>query len=94
MVFYLFDIENYNELAHLTHKKNKPESLCSDAVFHILKDNKNRIWVASFENGGIDWHKKQKKVLLLKNFITGKGNKSMIRYLYQDNKERIWGGNF
>lgn len=49
---YLFDIENYNELAHLTHKKNKPESLCSDAVFHILKDNKNRIWVASFENGG------------------------------------------
>lgn len=89
---YLFDIENYNELAHLTHKKNKPESLCSDAVFHILKDNKNRIWVASFENGGIGLAQETKEGITFKNFITGKGNKSMIRYLYQDNKERIWGG--
>lgn len=89
---YLFDIENYNESAHLTHKKNKPESLCSDAVFHILKDNKNRIWVASFENGGIGLAQETKEGITFKNFITGKGNKSMIRYLYQDNKERIWGG--
>lgn len=89
---YLFDMENYNELAHLTHQKDKPESLCSDAVFHILKDNKNRIWVASFENGGIGLVQETDQGITFKNFITGKGNKSMIRYLYQDNKERIWAG--
>ena len=89
---YLYNMDTYEELAHLQHQNDHPDSLLDDAVFHIIKDDKGRIWVASFENGGIGLAQETEKGFSFRNFITGKGNKSMIRYLYQDNKGRIWAG--
>lgn len=89
---FLYDTDTYAELAHLTHQNSNPNSLVSDAVFHIMKDNKDRIWVASFELGGIGLVQETEGGFIFKNFITGKGNKSMVRYLCQDNKDYIWAG--
>lgn len=89
---FLYDTDTYTELAHLTHQNGNPNSLVNDAVFHIMKDSKDRIWVASFEQGGIGLVQETDEGFVFKNFITGKGNKSMVRYLFQDDKDRIWAG--
>ena len=89
---YLYDINTYQELAHLKHQKNNQESLANDAVFHIMKDTKDRIWVASFETGGVGLVQETDGKFVFKNFIVDKGNKSMVRYLFQDSRNRIWVG--
>lgn len=89
---YLYDIHSFKEINHLRHSDDDPATLRSDAVFHIIKDNKNRMWVATFEKGGISLAKETDRGITFSNFITNKGNRSMVRYLHQDNKGMIWAG--
>lgn len=88
---YLYDINTFQEIKHFRHKANEPTSLENDVIFHIIKDSKDRMWIASFE-GGINLVQENGPSITFKSFITNKGNKSMIRYLHQDHKGMIWAG--
>lgn len=88
---YLYDTNTFQEIRHFKHKADDPTSLGNDVIFHIMKDSKDRIWIASFE-GGIYLAQEDGSNITFKSLITNKGNKSMIRYLYQDHKGMIWAG--
>ena len=94
---YLYDIDTHQVLNHLMHQSETPGSLLNNVVFHLIKDNKGRIWGAflndgKINEGGIGLAQETHEGIRFKNFITGKGNKSMVRCLYQDSKNRIWAG--
>lgn len=88
---YLYDIHTFKEIAHFQHQSSNPVSLENDVIFHIIKDRKSRMWIASF-GGGISLAQENGQNITFRNFITNKGNRSMLRYLYQDNKGLIWAG--
>jgi len=88
---YLYDARTFKEISHFRHRNNDDTTPASDVIFHVIKDNKGRIWFASFE-GGISTIQETGGTITFRNFITNKGNKSLIRYLHQDDKGRIWAG--
>lgn len=89
---YVYDVKTRRQLAHLHHRVNDPTSLVDDAVFHILIDSQQRIWTASFNEGGIGLIEEKDGQFSFRNFLTGNGNLSMFRYLFQDKEGRIWAG--
>lgn len=88
---YLFDINTFRTIDYFTQIDNDPTSLKDNEIFHFIKDNKERIWIASF-GGGVSMVEETEQGITFKNFLANKGNKSMFRYLFQDNKGIIWAG--
>lgn len=89
---YLFDIQTFRETTHYRHSDNDPASLLNNVIFHIIKDKEGRMWIASFELGGISLAEENDRGITFRHFITNAGNRSMVRYLFQDEKGRIWAG--
>ena len=88
---YLYDLQTFDVIGNFRNRKDDPTSLSFDGIFHIMKDHKNRMWIATF-GGGINLAKENNQTITFQHFIDGKGNKSLLRYLYQDSKGRIWAG--
>lgn len=88
---YLYDAKTCRLIRHFQHEPNDPSSLSSNVIFHVMKDNKNRIWTGSFI-GGINLVEERGNLFSFRRFIQDQGEKSYIRYLYQDSKNRIWAG--
>jgi signal transduction histidine kinase/ligand-binding sensor domain-containing protein/AraC-like DNA-binding protein len=89
---YLYDIQTFREVAHFRHEDNDPASLPNNVVFHIIKDSRGRMWMASFDSGGLILAEENGGRITFRSFFTNKGNRSMARYLYQDRNGRIWAG--
>ena len=84
-------IINQNTLKEEAHYMSNSEatSLSYNTIFSILKDTKNRIWIGTF-GGGINLVEETPTGLTFKQFFNNEGNRSYIRYLYQDSKGEIW----
>lgn len=85
---YILDNKNYKEIAHFL-DGNSPEESVYNAIFNILRDNKGRMWLASF-GGGISLGQESEGKISFKHFFQNKGNLSYVRCLYQDSKGQIW----
>ncbi len=90
---YIFDLSGINEINHFVNDENDPESLVHNSVFNILQDNNKRIWVGTF-GGGLNLVTESHGKTSFKHFLKDQGNKSYIRYLYQDRYNRIWAGSY
>ena len=88
---YLYDLLTHEEIGHFKNEVNHPNSLCDDNILHVIKDSKQRIWAASFGNG-ISLVEEINGEMSFRNFLTNKGNRSLIRYLYQDDQGMMWAG--
>ncbi|GAB6011505.1 hybrid sensor histidine kinase/response regulator transcription factor [Viscerimonas tarda] len=82
---------NYNLIAHFTHVETDDKSLSGNTIFNILQDNKGRIWLGLFGNG-INLVEEQGNKISFRHFFENDGNRSYVRYLYQDSKGLIWVG--
>jgi len=63
----------------------------SNNVFDILRDSKNRIWVASF-GGGLHYADLNEKTIAFRHINTRTINQDMVRVLLQDHTGMIWAG--
>lgn len=90
---YIFDQETHKEIYHTKYDENNPKKngLSHNSIFNILKDNKGRMWIGTF-GGGINLITKTGTDISFSHFFNNLGNKSYIRYLFQDSKSRIWAG--
>jgi len=88
---YLYDIKTLRVLKHFKHQSDNPASLSHDVIFHLMKDNQNRIWAGSFA-GGVNLIEEEGGQFTFKRFIQDEEDRSYVRYLYQDTKGRIWVG--
>ena len=86
---YLYDIVNKRILNNFKHQPDDDSSLCSNHAFHILKDNQGRIWIATFGNG-LSLVEEENGKITFRNILTNRGNRSLVRYLYQDTSGTIW----
>ena len=86
---YIIDMVSYKEVAHYTNVESDINSLSNNTIFSICKDTKNRVWVGTF-GGGINLTEETAKGLKFKHFFFDDGNRSYIRYIYQDRKGKIW----
>lgn len=82
-------IINENTLKEEAHYTPENTTLSHNTIFSILKDTKNRIWVGTF-GGGINLVDKTSDNIEFKQFFNNEGNRSYIRYLYQDSQGSIW----
>jgi signal transduction histidine kinase/ligand-binding sensor domain-containing protein/DNA-binding NarL/FixJ family response regulator len=89
---YLYDINTFKETAHFRHEDNDPASLPNNVIFHIMKDTKDRMWIAGFDGGGVMLAEETGGGIRFRSFFTNEGNRSMVRYLYQDKSGMIWAG--
>lgn len=85
---YILDSDNYNEIAHFL-DGGSPNKSVYNAIFNILRDNKDRMWLASFGDG-ISLAQEKDGEISFKHFFQNKGNLSYVRCLYQDSKGLIW----
>lgn len=88
---YIIDLATYKEIAHYTNIETDANSLSYNTIFNICKDNKNRMWIGTF-GGGINLAEDTPAGIKFKRFFFDDGNRSYIRYIYQDSKDRIWAG--
>lgn len=88
---YIFDARTKKELAHYYPESQTGSVLKQNTVFNILKDNKNRIWLALF-SGGIALVNEGEKEISFNYFFEGQGNMSYVRRLLQDRQGVIWAG--
>jgi len=86
---YLIDMGTYKEIAHYTNVESDINSLSNNTVFSIYKDTRNRVWVGTF-GGGINLAEETARGFRFKHFFFDDGNRSYIRYIYQDSKGKIW----
>ena len=87
----LINSVNYELIDHFIYDENDDKSISGNSIFHILQDNKERIWLGSFGNG-INLVNDSGNGITFRNFFNNDGNRSYIRYLYQDSKGIIWAG--
>ena len=85
---YIIDRSSMKEIAHYTNDGNNKQ-LSHNTVFSILKDTRNRMWVGTF-GGGINLAEETPAGITFRHFFFDEGNRSYIRYLYQDTKGMIW----
>ena len=90
---FVYDITGTNEIFHFENEADNPASLSNNSVFNILQDRDKRIWIASF-GGGLDLLNETSGQPAFKHFFYNEGNKSYIRYLFQDRQDRIWTGSY
>lgn len=87
---YLFDIDTHKIVKQYVNSENDSTSLSYNTIFHILRDSKNRMWIASF-GGGINLVENAAAThLKFKRFFYERDKRSDVRYLYQDTKGFIW----
>lgn len=88
---YVIDRNTLSEVAHLTTGSTNT-SLSHNTIFNILRDNKNRMWIGTF-GGGINLAEENNEgEFTFRSFFFDEGNRSYIRYIYQDTKGMIWAG--
>lgn len=85
---YILDGKEYKELAHYHIGDTKEESVYN-AVFNILRDSKDRMWLACF-GGGVSLGQEAGGKIRFTHFFQNKGNLSYVRHLYQDSKGLVW----
>ncbi len=91
---YLFDAKTKKELVHYNNDATTALSgnpLKYNTVYSILRDNKNRMWLAFF-SGGIALANESNGKLSFNYFFEGQGNRSYVRCLFQDKQGTIWAG--
>ena len=86
---YLYDLKSERIINHFKNQPNDQSSLSNDQAFHILRDNQDRIWIATFGNG-LNLVEDNNGKITFRNILTNRGNRSLIRYLYQDLSGNIW----
>lgn len=86
---YIIDMATYKETAHYTNVESDINSLSNNTIFSIYKDTKNRVWVGTF-GGGINLTEETDKGFRFRHFFLDDGNRSYIRYIYQDRNGKIW----
>jgi signal transduction histidine kinase/DNA-binding response OmpR family regulator/ligand-binding sensor domain-containing protein len=69
----------------------EPESNNSNNVFDLIRDSKNRIWVASF-GGGLHYADLNEKEITFHQINTRTTNQNRVRVIMQDRKQLIWAG--
>ncbi len=88
---YIIDRNSFNEITHIIDNSSDESSLSHNTVFNILKDDKNRMWVGTF-GGGINLAEETATGISFRRFFFDDGNRSYVRYLYQDSKGLVWAG--
>jgi signal transduction histidine kinase/ligand-binding sensor domain-containing protein/DNA-binding NarL/FixJ family response regulator len=89
---FIIDRNTLKEVARYTFHENDSQSISHNTIFNLLKDNKNRMWMGTF-GGGINLVEGNlQSGLTFKRFFFEDGNRSYIRYLFQDSKGLIWAG--
>jgi len=88
---YVIDRSSLQEIGHFVTQERDNTSLSYNTIFNILKDNKGRMWVGTF-GGGINLAEEAGDSIQFKRFFFEDGNRSYIRYLYQDSRGLIWAG--
>jgi signal transduction histidine kinase/AraC-like DNA-binding protein len=88
---YVLNSADYSLIAHCMNDENDSSSLSGNAIFHIMQDNKGRIWLASFSNG-VNLVEEHSGKISFRRFFNNDGNRSYIRHLYQDSKGLVWAG--
>lgn len=90
---YVYDLTGTKQLHHFVNDATNPKSLSHNSVFNILQDRQKRIWIASF-GGGLDLLNQDKNGITFTHFFSNEGNKSYIRYLFEDSQHNIWTGSY
>jgi len=88
---YIIDMNSLKETAHYINNGDNEFSLSYNTVFNIFKDNKNRMWIGTF-GGGINLAEETANGISFRRFFFDDGNRSYIRYIYQDTNGIIWAG--
>ena len=86
---YLYDLKTHQLINHFKHQASNLSSLGDDNAFHIIRDSKDRVWIATFGNG-LSLVEENNGNITFRNFLTNRGNRSLIRYLHQDTNGLIW----
>ncbi|MDR1631623.1 MAG: hybrid sensor histidine kinase/response regulator, partial [Dysgonamonadaceae bacterium] len=69
----------------------EPESNNSNNVFDLIRDSKNRIWVASF-GGGLHYADLRENEITFRQINTRTTNQNRMRVIMQDRTGLIWAG--
>lgn len=91
---YLFDSKSKKELAHYNNDATAIQSgnfIKQNTIYSILRDHKNRMWLGLF-TGGIALAENNKDKLTFHYFFENQGNRSYVRYLFEDKSQTIWAG--
>ncbi|MDR1610117.1 MAG: response regulator [Candidatus Symbiothrix sp.] len=78
-------------IRHYRLRDVEPESNNSNNVFDLIRDSKNRIWVASF-GGGLHYADLNEKEITFRQINTRTVNQNRMRVIMQDHKGMIWTG--
>ncbi|HEX3006444.1 MAG TPA: two-component regulator propeller domain-containing protein [Bacteroidales bacterium] len=90
---YVYNLSGDKQLMHFVNEAGSNKSLAHNSVFNIIQDSHKRIWVATF-GGGLDLLENNNGKYSFKHFFSNEGNKSYIRYLYEDHTGNIWAGSY